>query len=201
MERHSRSAGVDGGLATDRPSEELLRRARAGDESALDDLFARYVPRLRRWAHRRVPAWARNAAETADYVQETVLHTLRNLSAFQPQREGALLGYLRRSLVNRVRDQFRHAARHPAPDELHDRFVDAGRSPLELAIGAQDRQRYVAGLKRLRRADRQAIVASIEMGYSYDQLALMLGKPSAEAARLAVRRALLRLGEEMSRAS
>ena len=62
-----------------------------------------------------------------------------------------------------------------------------------------DRERYEAGLKRLRRADRQAILASIELGYSYDQIALVLNKPSAEAARLAVRRALLRLGEEMAR--
>lgn len=200
MERHSRSASVDGPPAHP-PSEELLQRARAGDDSALDQLFARYVPRLHRWAHRRVPVWARNAAETADYVQDTVLHTLRNLGAFQPQREGALLGYLRRSLVNRVRDQFRHAGRHPAPDELDDRFVDAGRSPLDLAIREQDRQRYEAGLKRLRRADRQAIVASIELGYSYEQIAVVLKKPSAEAARLAVRRALLRLGEEMTRAT
>jgi RNA polymerase sigma factor (sigma-70 family) len=200
MDRHSRSA-PEGGSSAHPPSEELLQRARAGDDSALDQLFARYVPRLYRWAHRRVPVWARNAAETADYVQDTVLHTLRNLGTFQPQREGALLGYLRRSLVNRVRDQFRHAGRHPAPDELEDRFVDEGRSPLDLAICAQDRQRYEAGLKRLRRADRQAIVASIELGYSYEQIAIVLKKPSSEAARLAVRRALVRLGEEMTRAT
>ena len=55
------------------------------------------------------------------------------------------------------------------------------------------------GVDASRANDRKAIVASIELGYSYDQIALMLGKPSAEAARLAVRRALLRLGEEMTR--
>ena len=200
MDRHSGTA-LPGGPPSNPLSEELLRRARSGDDNALDQLFARYVPRLHRWAHRRVPTWARNAADTADYVQETVLHTLRNLGNFQPQREGALLGYLRRSLVNRVRDQFRHAARHPAPGEIDDRMVDGGRSPLDLAIREQDRERYEVGLKRLRRADRQAIVASIELGYSYEQIALMLDKPSAEAARVAVRRAIVRLGEEMARAA
>lgn len=200
MDRHSGTA-LPGGPPSNPLSEELLRRARSGDDRALDQLFARYVPRLHRWAHRRVPMWARSAADTADYVQETVLHTLRNLGTFQPQREGALLGYLRRSLVNRVRDQFRHAARHPAPGEIDDRMVDGGRSPLDLAIREQDRERYEAGLKRLRRADRQAIVASIELGYSYEQIALMLDKPSAEAARVAVRRAIVRLGEEMTRAA
>lgn len=198
MDRHLGSSSPGGPLSHP-PSEELLVRARAGDDGALDQLFARYVPRLHRWAHRRVPNWARNAADTADYVQDTVLHTLRHLGTFQPKREGALLGYLRRSLVNRMRDQFRHAARHPAAAELDDRLVDRGRSPLELAIGDNDRERYEAGLKRLRRADRQAILASIELGYSYDQIALVLDKPSPEAARLAVRRALVRLGEEMAR--
>jgi RNA polymerase sigma factor (sigma-70 family) len=198
MERHSRSAPLRG-QPSHPPSEELLHRAKAGDDSALDQLFARYVPRLHRWAHGRVPTWARNAAETADYVQDTVLHTLRNIGGFHPQREGALLGYLRRSLVNRMRDQFRYASRHQAPDDLDDSIVDGGQSPLELTITSEDRQRYEAGLKKLRRADRQAILASIELGYSYEQIALVLNKPSAEAARLAVRRALLRLGEEMAR--
>ncbi|MBP7776202.1 MAG: RNA polymerase sigma factor [Acidobacteria bacterium] len=200
MERHPSSA-LPGGPLSNPPSGELLNRARAGDERALDRLFARYVPRLHRWAHRRVPVWARSAADTADYVQETVLHTLRHLGTFEPQREGALLGYLRRSLVNRMRDQFRHAARHPAPGELNEGIEDGGRSPLDQAIGEEDRQRYEDGLKRLRSADRRAIVASIELGYSYEQIALVLNKPSAEAARVAVRRALVRLGEEMNRGS
>lgn len=198
MERHPSSEPPDGPLSSP-PSGELLSRARAGDARALDRLFARYVPRLYRWAHRRVPLSARNAADTADYVQETVLHTLRRLDTFEPRHEGALLGYLRRALSNRVRDQFRHTARHPAPVELDDRIPDGGRSPLDLAIGAEDRERYQNGLKRLRRADRQAIVASIELGYSYEQLAILLDKPSAEAARVAVRRALIRLGQVMSR--
>jgi RNA polymerase sigma-70 factor (ECF subfamily) len=200
MERHS-SGGPPGGPPSNPPSDELLRRARTGDDRALDRLLARYLPRLHRWAHRRVPAWARNAADTADYVQDTVLHTLRHIGTFTPQRDGALLGYLRRSLGNRVHDQFRHAARHPAPGELDEGIVDGGSSPLDLAMREEDRQRYEDGLKRLRRDDRRAIVASIELGYSYEQIALMLDKPSPEAARVAVRRALVRLGEEMSRAS
>lgn len=183
-------------------SEELLARASAGDEGALDQLLARYLPRLHRWAHRRVPASARSAADTADFVQDTVLRALRHLGRFRPQYDGALLGYLRRALANRLRDQFRQAARHPAPDALETHaadVVDGGASPLELAIRAADRARYVAALARLKPADRRAIVANIEHGYTYEQIARELGKPSAEAARVALRRALLKLGEEMAR--
>ena len=185
-------------------SNELLERARDGDAGALNRLFERYFPRLHRWAHRRVPTWARDAADTADLVQETMFHTVRRLHAFKPQRDGALLGYLRRSLVNRIHDQFRRASRRPPMDPLVDGLdehvaIDEA-SPLDVVIGHDDRRRYEAALKRLRPIDRRAIVASIELGYNYEQLALVLNKPSAPAARLAVRRALLRLGDEMRRA-
>jgi RNA polymerase sigma-70 factor (ECF subfamily) len=178
------------------PSLELLRRARAGDTQALGRLFQRYLPSLHRWAHGRIPRWARNAVDTTDVVQETVLHTLRNLKSFEPQREGALLGYLRRSLVNRIRDRFRYAARHPT-NELSDTFPDRGDSPLQFAIDAENRRRYDDALARLSPIDREAIVGRLELGYSYEQLALVLKKPTPGAARVAVRRALVRLSDEM----
>jgi RNA polymerase sigma factor (sigma-70 family) len=179
---------------------ELLRRARAGESQAMGRLFARYLPKLRRWAHRRVPQWARSAADTADYVQETVLHTMQNLDRFRPEGEGALLGYLRQALMNRVRDQFRRAARRPACSELSDRMADVGASPLELTIDRDDERRYRTALMQLKRLDRIAIVARIELGYNYEQLALVLKKPTSEAARLAVRRALVKLSAAMRHA-
>lgn len=178
-------------------SADLLRQARAGQSQALNRLFSRYLPKLQRWAHGRLPNWARNGVDTNDIVQETVLHTIRNLDGFEPQREGALLGYLRRSLINRVRSQFRHAARHPAASELTEALADAGASPLDFTINADNQRRYHDALTRLSAADRRAIVARVEMGCSYEQLALILRKPTAEAARLAVRRALLRLADEL----
>jgi RNA polymerase sigma factor (sigma-70 family) len=181
-------------------SAELLRRARAGESQALSRLFAQYMPQLQRWAHRRVPAWARNAVDTGDIVQDALLQTFRNLDSFEPQREGALLGYLRRALVNRVRDQLRYASRHPSPTELNEALVHSGASPLDFTIERDDHRRYRAALKRLRAADRDAIVGRVELGYTYEQLALVLNKTTPEAARLAVRRAILRLGDEMGRA-
>jgi RNA polymerase sigma-70 factor (ECF subfamily) len=199
--RHDSSVdnNVFGAAAASNPTSlELLRRARSGDTQALNRLFERYLPQLARWAHQRVPAWARNAEDTGDLVQETILHGFRHLQTFEPQRQGALLGYLRRALVNRIRDQFRRASRHPMA-ELQDRYFDSSASPLELTIDQDDRRRYDVAMNRLRKSDRSAIVGRIELGYSYEQLAVMLGKPTAEAARLAVRRALVRLGREMQR--
>lgn len=146
-----------------------------------------------------MPNWARGILDTGDVVQDAVLHTLKNIGRFQPQCEGALLGYLRRVLINRIRDQFRHVARHPTPSELDDSHVSSTASPLEMALSRETHAHYVRALACLKAADRNAIVARLVLGYSYEQLALVLGKPTAEAARLAVRRALLRLAREMQR--
>jgi RNA polymerase sigma-70 factor (ECF subfamily) len=184
---------------SDAHSEDLLTRARSGDGRALEHLFARYLPRLYRLAHGRIPPWARNSIDTGDLVQDTMLKTYRHLGAFESQYEGALIGYLRHSLLNRIRTQFRHTSRHPSPVQLKEHHADTGASPLESIIGDEQRHRYAAALRRLKAPDRHAVVGRVELGYSYEQLALVLKKPTAEAARVAVRRALLRLGEEMKR--
>jgi DNA-directed RNA polymerase specialized sigma24 family protein len=74
---------------------------------------------------------------------------------------------------------------------------DSGPSPLDEVIGSENAARYDAALLRLKAADREAIVGRIEMQYDYEQLAIVLGKPSASAARMAVRRAMQRLIVEM----
>jgi len=180
-------------------SQELLVRLRQGDERAGSRLFARYLPRLQRFGHRRLPSWTRGAIDTADVVQDAVLYTFRRLPSFTPQRDGALLGYLRRTLINRIRDQFRLAARRPAPVPIDSEHPADEASPLDRTIDRETQARYRRALTRLRAPDRDAILARLEHGYSYEQLALILNKPTAEAARLAVRRALVRLASEMQR--
>ena len=45
--------------------------------------------------------------------------------------------------------------------------------------------------------DREAVVARIEMGYTHEEIADLLGKPTANAARMAVERAIVRLAKAM----
>src|SRR5262252_3296188 len=91
----------------------LLTRARAGDQLALNDLFARYIPTLRRWASGRLPRWARDMADTQDLVQETVLHAFKKINGFEHRGEGALQAYLRQAVMNRIRDELRGNKRRP----------------------------------------------------------------------------------------
>lgn len=175
----------------------LLERARAGDSTAVDDLFARHIPMLRRWASGRLPRWARGNVDTSDLVQETVLETFKRLDGFEPRGEGALQAYLRQAFINRLRNQLRRAIARPAPQELDSAIPDEATSPLEAAIGRETLERYEAGLERLDPDERDAIVTRVELGFSYAEVAEALGKPSADAARMAVVRALVKLAKEM----
>ncbi len=176
---------------------ELLAKARAGDEDALDRLLAQHLPRLRRWASGRLPAWARDRGDTDDLVQETVIQTLRRIEAFEPRHDGALQAYLRQALMNRIRDAIRRAGRRPEAVPLDDQMAGNDMSPLEQAIGRESLDRYDTALALLRDRDREAIIGRIELGHTYEELAEALGKPTGEAARLAVHRAMLKLAEAM----
>ena len=178
---------------------QLITKARAGDQDALERLFARHLKPLQRWASGRLPKWARDLADTDDLVQETLLQTFKRIEQFEPRRVGALQAYLRQAVLNRLRDELRRRGRRPETTDLDGVEDAAASSPLEEAIGRQGVADYEEALGRLRPEEREAIIARVEIGYTYAELAEALGKPSAEAARKTARRALLRLAEEMNR--
>lgn len=176
----------------------LLERARAGDQEALDRLLSRHLAPLRRWARGRLPKWARDVADTDDLVQDTLLQTFRRLDVFEVRGSGALLAYLRQAVLNRVRNELRRKGRRPEATDLDGREVALGQSPLEAAIGKEAVGRYERALAALTPDDREAIIGRVEMGYSYGELAELLGKPTADAARKAAQRALVRLTRQMN---
>jgi RNA polymerase sigma-70 factor (ECF subfamily) len=186
----------------DRPSastRDLLLDAKAGRSSAVARLWHRHLPRLTQWARGRLPRWARERADTDDLVQDTVVKAGRQLAHFEPQGKGALDGYLRRALMNRVRDEMRWAQRRPRVDdgEAVAAREDPGPSAQDQAIGEETFSRYQAALARLKDDDRQVVIARVEMSLSHAEIAQALGKPSEDAARMALTRALQRLAKEM----
>ena len=183
----------------------LVARAQSGDSSALDRLFDRHYRPLRRWATGRLPTWARQLTDTDDLVQNAVLQTFKRMEHFDPRGAGSLQAYLRRAVINGLRDELRKRGREPEALNLdatggEDVLVVQGDSPLEQAIGRENLERYETALALLRPEEREAIIGRIEMGYTFQELADVLGKPSADAARKATQRAMIRLAEEMSRA-
>jgi len=177
----------------------LLSRARVGDQTALNELVRRLLPRLKRWATGRLPSWARDMSDTDDFVQEVVVRTIRRLDQFEPEHEGALMAYLRQALWNRMRDEYgsrRYGKARAELDKAADVMSEAP-SPLEHLVGREAMDRYERALSTLRPADRELIIARIELSYTYPEIARATGKASADAARKAFERALLQLAEKM----
>jgi RNA polymerase sigma-70 factor (ECF subfamily) len=160
-------------------------------------LCQRYLAPLRRWARGRLPTAARDLRDTDDVVQETLVRSLRHLAAFEHQRKGAFERYLRRGVLNRIRDEVRRLARKPAAGGTAGGLADPRPTPIELALGREALEGYERALQGLSPRDREAILARIELNLPYDEIAPLIGKRTADAARMAVGRAMLRLAEAM----
>src|SRR5262245_25266735 len=107
-------------LLSDQPTMELIVRAKTGDGDAIEALLQRCLPALKRWVHGRLPPAARGTLETDDIVQSVIMQWLRRLPHFEPTQVGATMAYLRRSALNRIRDEVRRITRQPPASELID---------------------------------------------------------------------------------
>ena len=187
----------------DTSSARLLGRAIRGDRSAREALFTRYRPWLRKVARGRLPRWARGVVDTSDLVQDTLHRTFTRLTSFQPRRDGALRAYLRLAVENRIRDELRRVMRRPDIVDLDDpqALVGDDGSQLDRIIHEETWERYRSALKGLPRRDQRLIVGRLELGYSWAQLAAVIGVSSPDAARMALKRALVRLAAAMGETS
>ena len=185
-------------LLSDETTIELVVRAREGDRMAVEALLQRCLPSLTRWAHGRLPPAARGSLDTGDLVQEAALHALRRLDVFEPRHVGAMQAYLRQSVINRIRDEVRRVTRHPAPVELPPDHAADATSPLEFAIQAESYDRYRRALSTMNPRHREIVVARVELQWSLAEIAERFGMRTADAARMAVGRALKRLSSEMA---
>ena len=125
-----------------------------------------------------------------------MLHVLRRLDTFEPRHVGAMQAYLRQSVINRIRDEVRRIGRHPAPCELPEDLAS------ERAVAARSRRSQAEAVRsataqalttlspRDRAARRRADRGAVE---SRRDRAAHFGMRTADAARMAVSRALRRL--------
>jgi len=182
-------------------TQDLLFRSHEGDRSAYEKLAERLLPPLHRWASGRLPSHTRRMIETGDLVQDVLLRTIQRLDQLDPAARGSLHAYLRTAVNNRLRDELRRVKVRAPADVSLSALVEDAPSPLERLLSREALERYDAALERLRPADREAILARIDLGLDYGAIADSLGRPSPDAARMAVSRALLRLAEELAEES
>ncbi len=174
---------------------ELIHRIQGGEAAASERLAGRFIGALTRWASGRLPARARRMIDTEDLVQDALMRTMARLDDLRLDNPGAMQSYLRQAIINRIRDEIRRTDARPLDDRSLPAVQSPDPSPLELAIGEQTLADYEAALARLKPTERDAFLARVELGLAYDEIATVLGKPTADSARMSVRRAVLRLAE------
>ena len=179
----------------------LLAKVRTGDEPARERLVERYLRALQRWARGRLPRFARDLTDTDDLVQITFLRALDHVDRFEHRKPGSFLAYLRQILLNEIRSQIRRAAGRPGVEGLPDGQAAPDPSPLEQAIGKEALDTYEAALAELPQEQQEAVILRVELGFTNPEVAQALGSPSANAARMKVARALVRLAEVMNERS
>jgi len=170
------------------------------DQTGWDALIVSYLPRLKEFAERHLPAAARSGLGADDVVQDVVMKGIRQRHRFEFRHDEALMAYLRTSIRHRIVDELRKAQRQPTlgSSRFHEP-VYRGASPLGQVIARSHARRYRRALAALRDRDRRLIELRIDHGLSYEEIAARLGMRSESAVRMALRRALDRLDAKVNR--
>jgi RNA polymerase sigma-70 factor (ECF subfamily) len=137
--------------------------------------------------------------DTGDVVQEAIVGVLRNLGELESADPDQLRRYLIVAIQNRIRDEVRRSQIGEVANGVDGAAPDGGASPHDEAVESEYQRQYRDALLRLDEDGRQLLVGRIELGLSYEELAVATGRPSADAARAAARRAALQLAQIMGR--
>ena len=124
------------------PTNDLLVRARAGDDGARGQLLETYRNYLTLLARVQLGQHLQGKVDPSDVVQEAFLEAHRDFQQFRGQTEAELLGWLRRVLATSLADQVRHHRGTLRRDLRLERqlaaALDRSSQALECGLAAQD---------------------------------------------------------------
>jgi RNA polymerase sigma-70 factor (ECF subfamily) len=197
--------------ATQRPVSELIERAKAHDQAALDELFARCRQYLGLVAKARVESWLRAKADASDLVQQTMMEAYRGFERFQGCTEAEWLGWLKRILEHNAADfvrQYQGQKRHvgkeiaigPAGDSTASRPgfdpQAPGETPSQALVKIEGELELAAALEQLAPDHREVIVLRNLQRLAFDEVAERMNR-SRPAAQMLWLRAMQKLQEVM----
>lgn len=172
----------------------LIEQVKQGNSEAANELMKNLSPLLARWAKGRLPHYARSLNDTADLVQETLLIGLKKINGFESQYVGSFLVYLRVILANRIKKVI--SQQKPQSELPESRALE--HSLLHDRLNVDTMMVYEQALDKISQDEKEAVIMRVEFGFNFQEIADLLGKPSANAARMYVSRCLLKLAEQMS---
>jgi len=171
----------------------LIDRAAGGSREASEVLYARYFPRLTAWAHGRLPNYARGLKDTNDLIQEALTGAVARVQVFQQDHDRSFLHYVRKSILNGMLNQIHHAQVEHRFGERETPPTPKPRTPMDDLIDRETLDRYEKALATLSGVEQDLVISRLEFDMSYKDIALHTGHPSADAARMAVARAIQKL--------
>lgn len=169
----------------------------AGGFRAVAQLAVSLVPALRRWAHGRLPRRARRRCDTEDLLQEALLGALEHMDELRATSPNALQCYLRRSIQNRICNERRRASLGEVENLGALDFADRRASPARELEETEHRERFRRAVLRLEPRFQELLIGWLELGLSWQDLAGACGFSSADAARMAAKRAVYRVAALM----
>jgi RNA polymerase sigma-70 factor (ECF subfamily) len=186
--------------------EELVRRIRAGDESAARLLFERHLPALRAKARARLPAAVRGKVGASDVVQEAWISAFLGLGQFEDAGDGSFGRWLRKIVERKVSDEVRRHARVKKRSASREvRFAteaerlepDRDEPTPSQVLGSAERAAAVRALVDGLAGDHATVLRLVhEEGLTLVEAGRRMGK-SPDATRMLYGRALSRLASRM----
>lgn len=174
-----------------------MRAAKAGDRSALESLFARYLPWLRQSVALRLGMPLRACAGIDDIVQQSLLDAFLGIHGFEPRSEGSFRNWLMTIAVNNARDTERRERRRPAVPLPETGIVGDGTSPTQGARAAELEERIEGALLALSSTHREILMLRERCAMEFAEIAAEMGFKNADTARALHHRALARLREQL----
>jgi RNA polymerase sigma factor (sigma-70 family) len=155
----------------------LVERSLAGDRTALAALVSRSYPSLLRLCRRLLG----DGAEAEDVAQDAALAACMGLSRLrEPGRFGPWLHAIAANMARaalRRRRALSLEALDEAPGQLVTLWSSAQPDPAEVAVMRELHDTVVAALAELSPLSRDAVIGFYLEGYSYAELAALLGVP------------------------
>src|SRR3954463_2974372 len=169
------------------------------DINARNRMLEDALPALLRFARAKLPACVRRTMDARDVVHDVILRVLPNFDASSFADPAGLQAFLRKAIANQIIDEVRRAGRRSGSPDPLDSLADASPSVLTQLLVQENRQRVRAALAQLSRDDRALIVQRFECEQKYADVARILNRTSANATRVAVKRAVRRIADTVER--